>query len=381
VFALGRAQELCILLDTYWERMNLNVPIYFSAGLTEKSIQYYKLFISWTSQSVKQTHVKRNAFDFKHIETFDRGDLDKPGPCVLFATPGMLHAGTSLEAFKHWAPNPKNLLIIPGYCVVGTVGSRLTAGFQGPVEIDGRNTVEVRCGIAHVSFSAHADAKGIMQLLRQAEPSNVVLVHGEKKKMGFLREKIRREFGIPCFDPANGQYIQIQASTSVPIKISTKLLQNAIQECQVSCSDEAAQKQGAEHRSKRLCTQRGGAFGQIPVTGVMVLKDKASPELMVTSDAAKEAQIPEHFLTLSCTLKLTAKQIAALILHLKQNYGLDTVDDDKICIKSVELSTPSSAPFDSACELQLSWAFEDDGLAQEIIAMANKTTEPNASKI
>jgi len=32
VFALGRAQELCILLDTYWERMNLKVPIYFSAG-------------------------------------------------------------------------------------------------------------------------------------------------------------------------------------------------------------------------------------------------------------------------------------------------------------------------------------------------------------
>ncbi|KAF8021146.1 hypothetical protein BT93_G1545 [Corymbia citriodora subsp. variegata] len=31
-FALGRAQELCMLLDDYWERMNLNVPIYFSAG-------------------------------------------------------------------------------------------------------------------------------------------------------------------------------------------------------------------------------------------------------------------------------------------------------------------------------------------------------------
>ena len=36
VFALGRAQELCILLETYWERMDLKVPIYFAAGLTEK---------------------------------------------------------------------------------------------------------------------------------------------------------------------------------------------------------------------------------------------------------------------------------------------------------------------------------------------------------
>lgn len=36
VFALGRAQELCILLESYWDRMNIKVPIYFSLGLTEK---------------------------------------------------------------------------------------------------------------------------------------------------------------------------------------------------------------------------------------------------------------------------------------------------------------------------------------------------------
>ena len=29
VFALGRAQELCILLESYWERMNLKVPVFF----------------------------------------------------------------------------------------------------------------------------------------------------------------------------------------------------------------------------------------------------------------------------------------------------------------------------------------------------------------
>jgi integrator complex subunit 11 len=35
-FALGRAQELCILLESYWERMNLTVPIYFTMALTGK---------------------------------------------------------------------------------------------------------------------------------------------------------------------------------------------------------------------------------------------------------------------------------------------------------------------------------------------------------
>ncbi len=36
---------------------------------------------------------------------------------MLFATPGMLHGGTSLEVFKAWAPDPKNLVLLPSYQV------------------------------------------------------------------------------------------------------------------------------------------------------------------------------------------------------------------------------------------------------------------------
>ena len=34
-----------------------------------------------------------------------------------------------------------------------------------------------------MSFSAHADAKGIMNLIKNIDPENVMLVHGEKSKM------------------------------------------------------------------------------------------------------------------------------------------------------------------------------------------------------
>jgi integrator complex subunit 11 len=43
-----------------------------------------------------------------------------------------------------------------------------------------------------MSFSAHADAKGIMQLIQYCEPKNVMLVHGEGGKMNFLKEKIEQ---------------------------------------------------------------------------------------------------------------------------------------------------------------------------------------------
>jgi len=223
VFALGRAQELCILLDTYWERMQLKYPIYFSLGLTEKANNYYQLFITWTSQKIKKTFVERNMFEFKHIKPFDRSYVDKPGPMVIFATPGMLHAGLSLQVFKKLAPFEQNMIILPGYCVAGTIGHKIING-QRKIEIENKQILEVKLSVEYMSFSAHADAKGIMQLIRQCEPKNVVLVHGEGAKMEFLKKEIVKEFNIDCYKPANGETISVKTKQVVPVSISLNLL-------------------------------------------------------------------------------------------------------------------------------------------------------------
>jgi Cft2 family RNA processing exonuclease len=43
---------------------------------------------------------------------------------------------------------------------------QLIGGHRGPLQVDARCTVDVQCKVAHLSFSAHADAKGILQLVR-----------------------------------------------------------------------------------------------------------------------------------------------------------------------------------------------------------------------
>jgi len=87
VFALGRAQELCILLETYWERMNIKAPIYFAVGMTEKVNSYYKMFITWTNQKIRKTFVQRNMFEFKHIRPFDKTYADQPVSLHFFSFP------------------------------------------------------------------------------------------------------------------------------------------------------------------------------------------------------------------------------------------------------------------------------------------------------
>lgn len=43
-----------------------------------------------------------------------------------------------------------------------------------------------------MSFSAHADAKGIMQLIDHVKPQNVMFVHGENSKMNMLKGKVEK---------------------------------------------------------------------------------------------------------------------------------------------------------------------------------------------
>lgn len=114
---------------------------------------------------------------------------------------GMLHGGQSLRVFTKWCSDEKNLIIMPGFCVANTVGARVISGAK-KIEIAGRMVKsfiyfdlqfspfynilklfiiliiivkyarhiqvsfqrDINLGVEYMSFSAHADAKGIMQV-------------------------------------------------------------------------------------------------------------------------------------------------------------------------------------------------------------------------
>ncbi|KAH9746131.1 cleavage and polyadenylation specificity factor subunit 3-II [Citrus sinensis] len=240
-FALGRAQELCILLDDYWERMNLRVPIYFSA-----------------------------------VHNFDRSLIDAPGPCVLFATPGMLTGGFSLEVFKHWAPSEMNLITLPGYCLAGTIGNKLMSG-NPTIELEGTK-IDVRCQIHQLAFSPHTDGKGIMDLVKFLSPQHVILVHGEKPKMATLKERIQSELGIKCYDPANNESMCIPSTHYVKAGASDAFIR--------SCMNPNFQylKSGSEEKSVSgsKCTE-----GTLPLW----IKDERVAEGILVLEKSEKAKV------------------------------------------------------------------------------------------
>ncbi|KAH8741541.1 CPSF metallobeta-lactamase [Cryptosporidium ryanae] len=206
VFAIGRAQELCILLEIFWRRMQLRYPIYFGGSMTEKANSYYQLFINWTN-----TPLIDNIFSFPHVMQYDKTLLNTPGPAVLFATPGMLHTGLSLHAFRLWAPDPNNLTIIPGFCVPGTIGSKIISGIK-KVFIDQKDPstcIDVNCTVKYLSFSSHADSIGIQSLISHVEPQSIAFIHGERQGMLSLASFVNSSLKIPAFCPHNGSFVTI----------------------------------------------------------------------------------------------------------------------------------------------------------------------------
>ena len=77
--------------------------------------------------------------------------------------------GLSLQIFKALAPDAKNLVVIPGYCLPGTVGNLVQAKVK-KIELDVDEVIHVRCEVETVVHSDHTDSRGILELISQVSP-------------------------------------------------------------------------------------------------------------------------------------------------------------------------------------------------------------------
>ena len=229
VFALGRAQELCLLLDNYWRRAKYDIPILFSSPMTQQANAYYSMYLDWTSSFLQQQTREKGMPPFvefskvKQLTAADEPMLAADGPLVLFSTPGMLHAGHSLKMFLQWCSDPRNTVIMPGYCVEGTVGYSVLHCTSGKIRV-GETEYDVKCNVRALSFSAHADYRGIVSLMKNTTPQQVVLVHGECAKMRALRRKVEREAGLAVSIPANACPIRVACGKVEALQVPVAML-------------------------------------------------------------------------------------------------------------------------------------------------------------
>lgn len=195
MFALGRAQELLLILDNYWqENLDLqHIPIFYASKLATRSLRVYQTFVNMMNKEVRHLADQFiNPFKLQHIKSIGNANLDVFGPCVVMASPGFLQSGVSRELFEAWCDDERHGVIIAGYTIEGTLAHELLSDPKEIRCLDNRIKPR-RCRIESISFSAHVDYQHNRHFIRSLQPDSIVLVHGEKKQMKSLKDALENE--------------------------------------------------------------------------------------------------------------------------------------------------------------------------------------------
>ncbi|KAK4087241.1 hypothetical protein Purlil1_8316 [Purpureocillium lilacinum] len=260
VFALGRAQELLLILDEYWGKHPefQKYPIYYASNLARKCMVVYQTYVGAMNDNIKRLFRERMAeaeaagdvagkggpWDFKYIRSLKNLDrFDDVGGCVMLASPGMLQSGVSRELFERWAPSEKNGVIITGYSVEGTMARQvmqepdqiqaiMSRSIAGARRAPGGDSEKVliprRCSVAEYSFAAHVDGVENREFIEEVAAPVVILVHGEQHNMMRLKSKLlslnaSKTTKVKVYSPRNCEELRIPFKGDKTAKVVGKL--------------------------------------------------------------------------------------------------------------------------------------------------------------
>lgn len=220
-FALGRAQEILLILEDYWSRHPdlHSVPIYYVSSLAKKCMAVYQTYIHTMNSNIRNRFSQHdNPFVFKYITNLPqtRGAEKKVAegpPCVVLASPGFMDNGSSRELLELWAPDPRNAVIVTGYSVEGTMARDIQNSPDEIVSVKG-NTIQRRLTVEVISFSAHVDGEQNLDFIEQVKAQHIILMHGEAKAMGSLKARLEQKYagneeGIKIHMPWNTEMLNL----------------------------------------------------------------------------------------------------------------------------------------------------------------------------
>lgn len=200
-FALGRAQEVALILDSAIANTQMpKIPVYLD-GMARSITQVFAQHPTSLSDAQQQWLQKGEGMwrssAIKAVKsTVERDQLVRTmQPAVIIASSGMLTGGASPVYAAQIVKEPASAIFITGYQDEESPGKalqKLAAAGGGTLQLDGKKH-QVMCQVGTYSLSAHADENELTQYAVQLEPQRVYLVHGDEnareRMQSLLRER------------------------------------------------------------------------------------------------------------------------------------------------------------------------------------------------
>jgi len=191
-FAVGRAQEVLMLLDDYMRSGAIPQTKIYIEGMIGKVMRIYRHNAYYANEDIKKRILMSEDDPFKspafaHSRSKDKKDVLKE-PCIIVSTSGMLSGGPVLFYLDKLGTNPKNKMIFVGYQAPGTTGRKVLEG-ERKVKI-GDKEIELKLKVESIRMSGHADYNELIQFVRGIKGlRRIFLVHGEETDLVPVLEK------------------------------------------------------------------------------------------------------------------------------------------------------------------------------------------------
>lgn len=185
-FALGRAQEILLILQDYMDKGLIpEFPIYVD-GLVTPISKIYKQYPHFLKGPVAY-RIKNNGDAFltegrcKAVHPKEREEILRGKPGCIIASSGMLIGGASSWYAEKLVSSEKNAIFITGYQDEESPGKKLlniADGLVDQIELNG-TSYHVKCRVGKYGLSAHADASEMNRFVQTLQPTYTLLVHGD----------------------------------------------------------------------------------------------------------------------------------------------------------------------------------------------------------
>jgi len=211
--AVGRAQEIMLILDGYMHQGRIKEAPVFIEGMISEATAITTAYPEYLAREVRGSilHEGVNPFQSDYFTIVEhpsaRQEIIEGDPCIVIATSGMLEGGPVIEYFKHFASDERNTIIFVSYQIEGTLGKRVQKGLgETPiVNSDGKiEILKVRLRVESIEgFSGHSDRRQITNYIRRlsSKPERIIVCHGEKSKSfsiaGFFQRMYKTEVLVP----------------------------------------------------------------------------------------------------------------------------------------------------------------------------------------
>ena len=198
-FAIGRTQDIVFSLNKFYNAGLLpKIQIYVDSPLAVNATTIFRVHSECFNEEVmKVIETDDDPFGFNSLHyitsTNDSKKLNSfKKPCIIISASGMMEAGRIKHHLANNISNPKNTILVVGYCAPNTLGARLING-EKTVSIFG-NKYGVYADITRIeAFSGHGDYNEMLSFLNCQDKSaikKVFLVHGDYDTQVFYKEQM-----------------------------------------------------------------------------------------------------------------------------------------------------------------------------------------------